>query len=289
MKLRLLFENIRSTDDALKVLSLRRGYSNAELKKAYQRAAMKNHPDRGGSHEAMKDVNASYSLLSKRTGQTDASDFIRQTDDEIKQSGAYKGGEGTFSTTDDWEEWMIQSGREEMLKNIRAHQKKTGGEYEMPGERLNRLARDDGLLPSLSLVLITLGVEDYKFITPHRVKLSHPLPYNMDIDTNIKMVDDEWVPNDIGELGKKLEHNGIMKVVDVQKPDRRENMWAFSIKIPALWTDEYDSVGFTLKYGYFGWDEKIGKHVIDPHNVELRSMSYDDDNEKIGAYLKSLK
>lgn len=34
-----------------------------ELKSAYRRAAMANHPDRGGSEEAMKEINADYTKM----------------------------------------------------------------------------------------------------------------------------------------------------------------------------------------------------------------------------------
>jgi hypothetical protein len=59
-----------SVDQSLKVLELDRsklGDAQA-IKDAYRKAAMKNHPDRGGSAEKMKDVNEAYEVLTKPAG-----------------------------------------------------------------------------------------------------------------------------------------------------------------------------------------------------------------------------
>lgn len=45
-------------------LGIRMGASPAEIKAAYRRAALKYHPDRGGSETKMKEVNAAYATLS---------------------------------------------------------------------------------------------------------------------------------------------------------------------------------------------------------------------------------
>ena len=59
----LLRLNEMSLDDARKLLELSK--HNDDIDKAYRVAALKYHPDRGGSTEKMQDVNQAYELLSK--------------------------------------------------------------------------------------------------------------------------------------------------------------------------------------------------------------------------------
>ena len=51
--------------EASKLLGLGSSFSQEELKKAYKKAAMKNHPDKGGSKEIMQQVNRAYEILQK--------------------------------------------------------------------------------------------------------------------------------------------------------------------------------------------------------------------------------
>jgi len=63
----LISEETISPDKALSVLSISSedATNPDKLKTAYRQASKKNHPDMGGSEEAMKDVNAAYDFLSK--------------------------------------------------------------------------------------------------------------------------------------------------------------------------------------------------------------------------------
>ncbi len=62
-----LFENIKSVGDALTFMGLPAVPNPVDLKTAYRKLAMTMHPDQGGTDEQMKDLIASYSLLSKAT------------------------------------------------------------------------------------------------------------------------------------------------------------------------------------------------------------------------------
>ena len=57
-----------SQADAVKLLGLSSSFSAAELKAAYKKSALKNHPDKGGSEEMMKKVNDAYDTLKKSGG-----------------------------------------------------------------------------------------------------------------------------------------------------------------------------------------------------------------------------
>lgn len=55
-----------------------------ELKKEYKKLAMKNHPDRGGSTEAMQEINAEYEILSKKLdNKADFKDYLNIINDLI--------------------------------------------------------------------------------------------------------------------------------------------------------------------------------------------------------------
>jgi curved DNA-binding protein len=50
--------------DYYSTLGLKRGATDAEIKKAYRSMAMKHHPDRGGNEQKFKEVSAAYDVLS---------------------------------------------------------------------------------------------------------------------------------------------------------------------------------------------------------------------------------
>lgn len=50
--------------DYYETLGLKRGASEADIKKAYRSMAMKHHPDRGGDEKKFKDISAAYEVLS---------------------------------------------------------------------------------------------------------------------------------------------------------------------------------------------------------------------------------
>lgn len=57
-----------SYTDAASLFGLGKSFTAAELKSAYKKMALANHPDRGGSEEMMKKVNDAYETLKKRVG-----------------------------------------------------------------------------------------------------------------------------------------------------------------------------------------------------------------------------
>ena len=52
--------------DPYKILNISKQYDETSLKKAYLKAAMKSHPDRGGSQDAFQKVSIAYTLLQKK-------------------------------------------------------------------------------------------------------------------------------------------------------------------------------------------------------------------------------
>ena len=54
-----------SASEAEQILGLSGKYSAAEVKSSYRKMSLKHHPDKGGSTEMMKKVNAAYEMLKK--------------------------------------------------------------------------------------------------------------------------------------------------------------------------------------------------------------------------------
>ena len=67
-----LIEKTMTFDMALKVfgINLDQVGDKEELKKKYRQLAIQNHPDRGGSTEAMQNVNSAYDVLAKVLAKT---------------------------------------------------------------------------------------------------------------------------------------------------------------------------------------------------------------------------
>ena len=53
--------------DPYKVLGLNPGASKDEIKKAYRKLALENHPDHGGNEDRFKQVNEAYSILTGKS------------------------------------------------------------------------------------------------------------------------------------------------------------------------------------------------------------------------------
>jgi curved DNA-binding protein CbpA len=73
-----------SFQDALRVFNISNVPDMITLKKMYQQLAIKNHPDRGGNVEKMKEINTAYELLKKQhsTSSTGKKDFDGMSDQE---------------------------------------------------------------------------------------------------------------------------------------------------------------------------------------------------------------
>ncbi|QPI18011.1 DnaJ domain-containing protein [Pectobacterium phage POP12] len=61
-------EQKMSLQDALKILGATGNETGAELSKIFKRASLRNHPDRGGSTEAMQLINKAYEMVSSGSG-----------------------------------------------------------------------------------------------------------------------------------------------------------------------------------------------------------------------------
>jgi len=77
--------------DLYKILSVDKNSSHEEIKKAYRRASMKHHPDRGGNAEEFKKINRAYEILG---------DEIKKNDYDVKLRNPFNNNNNIFSTDD---------------------------------------------------------------------------------------------------------------------------------------------------------------------------------------------
>jgi len=78
--------------DLYKILSVEKTSSHAEIKKAYRKASMKHHPDRGGNAEEFKKINRAYEILG---------DEIKKNDYDMKLRSPFNN--NIFSTDESGE------------------------------------------------------------------------------------------------------------------------------------------------------------------------------------------
>ena len=52
--------------DYYEILGINKGAGAAEIKKAYRKKALKEHPDKGGDPDKFKEITAAYEILSDR-------------------------------------------------------------------------------------------------------------------------------------------------------------------------------------------------------------------------------
>ena len=62
---------IKNKLDPYKILNIGKKYTKTDLKKAYLKAALQHHPDRGGSEEIFQTISISYKVLLKKIEQSD--------------------------------------------------------------------------------------------------------------------------------------------------------------------------------------------------------------------------
>ena len=70
--------------DPYKILGVSKNYDEVSLKKAYLKAAMKSHPDRGGSQDAFQRVSIAYTLLQKKLKEADNNHLHNELRDSSK-------------------------------------------------------------------------------------------------------------------------------------------------------------------------------------------------------------
>ena len=121
--------------DPYDILGVKRGASFDEIKAAYRRACKTRHPDMGGSHEAMVELNTAYAVILNelKQGHAQQSKESPGYDEQYAQSGRQQHWEDrtweqTYRDIDEELEAMRRAAeeREEALRGMRSRAWATG-------------------------------------------------------------------------------------------------------------------------------------------------------------------
>ena len=121
--------------DPYDILGVKRGASFDEIKAAYRRACKTRHPDMGGSHEAMVELNTAYAFILNELKQGNAQQSKEPPgyDEQYAQSGRQQHWEDrtweqTYRDIDEELEAMRRAAeeREEALRGMRSRAWATG-------------------------------------------------------------------------------------------------------------------------------------------------------------------
>jgi len=120
--------------DPYDILGVKRGASFDEIKAAYRRACKTRHPDMGGSHEAMVEINTAYAFILNelKQGHAHEREEPKQNEQRRSQSEGAKqrerSWEQTYRDIDEELEAMRRAAeeREEALRGMRSHAWKSG-------------------------------------------------------------------------------------------------------------------------------------------------------------------
>ena len=80
-------ELLSEIDDQLEVLGLTRPTTKDDIRESWQKKTLVTHPDRGGTHEAMKKVNLAYKFLSEKPDSLLSSESGRAERKEQERAG----------------------------------------------------------------------------------------------------------------------------------------------------------------------------------------------------------
>ncbi len=139
--------------DPYDILGVKRGASFDEIKAAYRRACKTRHPDMGGSHEAMVELNTAYAFILNelKQGHTHEREEPKQNEQRRSQSEGAKqrerSWEQTYRDIDEELEAMRRAAeeREEALRGMRSRAWKSGDRTtwaKLTWEDLARFFRD---------------------------------------------------------------------------------------------------------------------------------------------------
>lgn len=268
MKLSLLFEAVRSTDEAIAILGIQRGYTFEELKKAYKEAAKKTHPDMGGSNEKFIAVNDSFKLLSNRINQ-DPTPFM---------SGIHKNTDTKFQTMNDYLSELREKAKTDLRsRNILAHMEREAKRegksveelYHMPEETNAKNAGEDGMNATLRFLLAHFNPGKYKLIRPHLIQLEKPIDANKLLEVCLKLYDK------YNNVPEPLDYNDKANIPKIRKWSMLENKYEIRLLLGlnGNWnTRDWD------KDEYFGininWDDKENTlYVTNEDEDKLKALS----------------
>lgn len=128
-----------SASEAEQILGLSGRYSAAEVKSSYRKMSLKHHPDKGGSTEMMKKVNAAYEMLKK--GSSSRNSRPSRASSESMGEKLYK--------TEKHLDKIMKSASKEMIRRMR---KLTGLNFKVKSFNIEKTLKPLKLLAQMKMI-----------------------------------------------------------------------------------------------------------------------------------------
>ena len=187
-----------SASEAEQILGLSGRYSAAEVKSSYRKMSLKHHPDKGGSTEMMKKVNAAYEMLKK--GSSSRNSLPSRASSE-----------SMGDTIDNLEKHLDKEMRYASKGIIQRMKKFTGLSFKVNSFKIKRSLKPLKVLAEMKLVAKDKGGSHHNIFFDMKVMI--PGPLFPDYSTLVQV----WIDGDHdGEYFEDRLHSETLKYTDIR-------------------------------------------------------------------------
>lgn len=187
-----------SASEAEQILGLSGRYSAAEVKSSYRKMSLKHHPDKGGSTEMMKKVNAAYEMLKK--GSSSRNSLPSRASSE-----------SMGDTIDNLEKHLDKEMRYASKGIIQRMKKFTGLSFKVNSFKIKRSLKPLKVLAEMKLVAKDKGGSHHNIFFDMKVMI--PGPLFPDYSTLVQV----WIDGDHdGEYFEDRLHSETLKYTDIK-------------------------------------------------------------------------
>ena len=187
-----------SASEAEQILGLSGKYSASQVKSSYRKMSMKHHPDRGGSTEMMKKVNAAYEMLKRGSSSRNSR--------PSRSSSESKG-----DIMDNLEKHLDKEMRNASKGIIKRMKKFTGLNFKIKSFKIQRSVKPLKVLAEMQLVAKDKGGSYHNIFFDMKVMIPAPLFPNYSTLVQV------WIDGDHdGEYFEDRLHSETLKYTDIK-------------------------------------------------------------------------
>jgi len=187
-----------SASEAEQILGLSGKYSAAQVKSSYRKMSLKHHPDKGGSTEMMKKVNAAYEMLKKGSSSRNSR--------PSRSSSESRG-----DIIDNLEKHLDKEMRYASKGIIQRMKKFTGLNFKIKSFKIQRSIKPLKVLAEMKLVAKDKGGSHHNIFFDMKVMIPAPLFPNYSTLVQV------WIDGDHdGEYFEDRLHSETLKYTDIK-------------------------------------------------------------------------